>query len=89
MQFTLISIFALISVALAVTQDEHNGWSSPLQPTRLSQRHMLTPLTAFIKRQANQASNVPVNVAAMTDKDGNVILFDSNGVYLDSVAKGL
>jgi hypothetical protein len=50
---------------------------------------MLTRLTAFIKRQANQAANVPLNVAAMTDKDGNVVVFDTNGVYLDSVAKGL
>ncbi|MCQ6512989.1 hypothetical protein NPN18_24795, partial [Vibrio parahaemolyticus] len=63
MKFTLISLFALVSVALAVSQEEHNE---------------------FIKRQANTASNVPVNVAAMTDKDGNVILFDANNVYLDA-----
>ncbi|OIW26551.1 hypothetical protein CONLIGDRAFT_683521 [Coniochaeta ligniaria NRRL 30616] len=68
MKFTIISMFALVSVVLAVSQEEHNE---------------------FIKRQANTAGNVPVNVAAMTDKDGNVVLFDSNNVYLDSAAKGL
>ncbi|KAJ9158032.1 hypothetical protein NKR19_g3759 [Coniochaeta hoffmannii] len=68
MKFILISLFALVSVALAVTQEEHNE---------------------FIKRQANTAGNVPVNVAAMTDKDGNVILFDANNVYKDATEKGL
>lgn len=43
----------------------------------------------FIKRQANVQKGVPVNVAAMTDQAGNVILFDTNGVYKDASAKGL
>ena len=47
------------------------------------------PSSEFIKRQANTAGNVPVNVAAMTDKDGNVILFDANNVYKDATEKGL
>lgn len=68
MKFTLISLFALVSVVLAVSQEEHNE---------------------FIKRQSNIASNVPVNVAAMTDKDGNVVEFDAANVYLDASAKGL
>ncbi|KAB5542657.1 hypothetical protein GE09DRAFT_1225579 [Coniochaeta sp. 2T2.1] len=70
MQFTLVSLFALVSVALAVTQQEHNE---------------------FIKRQAAVVGNgdVPVNVAAMTDKDGNVVQFDANNVYLDSQARGI
>jgi hypothetical protein len=43
----------------------------------------------FIKRQTDTAGNVPVNVAAMTDKDGNVLVFDANNVYKDASAKGL
>ncbi|TPX18165.1 uncharacterized protein E0L32_002674 [Thyridium curvatum] len=43
----------------------------------------------FIKRQANTQDAVPVNVAAMTDANGNVKQFDSKGVYLDMQAKGL
>ncbi|KAK1766409.1 hypothetical protein QBC33DRAFT_559730 [Phialemonium atrogriseum] len=68
MKYTLISLFALVSVALAISAEEHND---------------------FIKRQANVQKGVPVNVAAMTDQAGNVILFDTKGVYKDASAKGL
>ncbi|KAL1865253.1 hypothetical protein VTK73DRAFT_5436 [Phialemonium thermophilum] len=43
----------------------------------------------FIKRQANVQQAVPVNVAAMTDQQGNVIQFDTKNVYKDASAKGL
>lgn len=41
-----------------------------------------------VKRQA--ATGQPTtSQAAMTSKDGSVVAFDTAGVYLDSVAKGL
>lgn len=68
MKLILISLFALVSVALAVTREEQNE---------------------FIKRQNDISGNVPVNVPAMTDAQGNVILFDANNVYLAAKANGL
>ncbi|KAJ9148493.1 hypothetical protein NKR23_g4794 [Pleurostoma richardsiae] len=69
MQYSLLTVFALFTAALAVSQQEHNEW---------------------VKRQAPSTQNgPPLSVAAMTDANGNVIEFDTAGVYLDAKAKGL
>jgi hypothetical protein len=34
-------------------------------------------------------SGVPIYQAAMTDKDGNVVAYDANNVYMSGVADGL
>jgi hypothetical protein len=47
-------------------------------------------LLEFIARQANAIQGgVPVSEAAMTDRNGNVIAFDPNNVYLAAKENGL
>ena len=40
-------------------------------------------------RSKRQGAAVPVGQPAMSNANGDVIAFDTAGVYLDSVAKGL
>ncbi|EOO01981.1 hypothetical protein UCRPA7_2507 [Phaeoacremonium minimum UCRPA7] len=69
MQYSLLTLFTLVTAAMAVSQREHNEW---------------------VKRQAPQVQDsVPINVAAMTDAQGNVLQFDSTKVYLAGKAAGL
>ena len=90
MKFTLC-IAALVSVAMAVTHEEHQG--RPSLHRRLFFLSLLlfrfTNNPDFIKRQTNVQNSVDANTPAMTDKNGNVVAFDTAGVYLDSAAKGL
>lgn len=46
MKFTLISLFALVSVALAVTESEHNGKhkTNEWHPSRHDDKYILTCL---------------------------------------------
>ena len=48
----------------------------------------LTWKTVNVKRQ-NVQKAPPVNVAAMTNANGDVIEFDAANVYLDSTVRGL
>jgi len=81
----VLCLAALVSVALAVTQQEHNGLSpGPLPPVPTAAD---TQPPANIKRQNVQRAP-PVNVAAMTNANGDVIEFDSKNVYLAMKAEG-
>jgi hypothetical protein len=89
MKFTIISFVTLITVALAFTPEENNGQSPRSGLQQGSQEIDANFPSDVVKRQSDNAGEIPANVAVMTDADGNVVTFDPSSVHLDSLAKGL
>lgn len=87
MQFTLLTLVTLFAAAIAAPlkgeeDREYNtrGYTDP--------EIILTMIFLVVVRQA--AGGQPTtSQPAMTAQDGSIVAFDTAGVYLDSVAKGL
>lgn len=89
MQFTLLTLVTLFAAAIAAPlkgeEDcEYHHTRGEKDPEVL----ILTMISPVVVRQA--AGGQPTtSQPAMTAQDGSVVAFDTAGVYLDSVAKGL
>ncbi|TLD24267.1 hypothetical protein PspLS_06466 [Pyricularia sp. CBS 133598] len=73
MQYSFVTLFALVAAVSALATPQ--------------QQH-----NEFVKRQAADGATqggVPVNAAAMSTANGEVIAFDASKVYQDAKAKGL
>ncbi|PSS06972.1 hypothetical protein M430DRAFT_45808 [Amorphotheca resinae ATCC 22711] len=73
MQFSIITILSLVAVAFAAPI------SIPSRVDDLTSRQDIT---------ARQAPAPPTEASAMSDANGNVVAFDSTGVYQAATAAG-
>ncbi len=87
---TPISLPAFVASQQGGGTDGDTCASGPIWGISNQETYILTwGCAEFIKRQANVQNSVDPSAPAMSNANGDVVPFNTQDVYLDSVAKGI
>ena len=91
MQFTLLTLVTLFAAAIAapLKGEEDCEYYTRERKNRLPSARILTMIFLVVVKRQAAAGQPTTSQPAMSAQDGSIVAFNTAGVYLDSVAKGL